>query len=322
MYSVSGILSDYCKVTSGVPQGSVLGPTLFLFYNNDLDDSVFGPVWKFADDTKLMERLIRQMMETCLENAQLDLDSLGKWADDWWFAFNIDKFACLHFGSSNPCSQYSMNNEVIPNCASAKDLGVTVSSDLKFSLHCTQIVSKAERILWFIKRSFKCRSRFMIIPLYIALIRPKLEYASSAWCPFYQRDIDLIERVQHRVTKMISGLENMSYEERLTDLNLQSLQVRLLRADLILVHKMIHGLVDYDYHKLFEVKTGARLMTLRRNHQYQLRARHIPHCNYRCNTFAHRVVDAWNRLPNAVVTAPSTVLFKLLLYKHNCLPQA
>ena len=120
-----------------------------------------------------------------------------------------------------------------------KDLGITISKDLNVSQQCKQAYSKASRMLGVINRSIKSKDRYILLSLYKSLVRPNLEYCISAWSPHYVKDKELLERIQHRFTRMIPELRNLPYLQRLEELKLWTLEERRTRADLIEVYKII-----------------------------------------------------------------------------------
>ena len=223
---------------SGVPQGSVLGPILFLIYINDIDEGLTCKVSKFADDTKIAHSVTTTHAK---EKLQTDIDKLVNWADKWQMKFNVDKCKVLQIGSNNDHIQYEMNGVDICNVDKEKDLGVIITSDLKPSDHCTEVVKTANKLIGFIGRTFEHKTEKVILTLYNSLVRPHLEYCVQFWSPYYRKDIDKLERVQRRVTKMSPRLRNKPYEERLKELNLFSLSRRRIRGDLIEVYKIIRG---------------------------------------------------------------------------------
>jgi hypothetical protein len=317
---VNGALSSELPVLSGVPQGSVLGPVLFLFYINDIDEYCSSALRKYADDSKVMRRL-RMGNELCMRfdiiDLQADLDSLISWCDDWQMDFNVSKCACLHFGHNNPRATYFLNGEQIPNRDCEKDLGVLISDDLKFSKHCAKIAKSAQRILWCINRAFSYISKDIFLRLYKSLVRPRLECATSVWCPHYERDIAIIEKVQRRATKLFRPVKDLPYDDRLRALGLQTLRTRRFRSDLILLYKLCHGTVDLPVERLFQWAPDQRL----RGHSLKLRARFTPRVNSVRYSFAYRVVDAWNALPESVVQAPNLAKFKKGLHDSVILPE-
>lgn len=161
---LNGGTSNWKNVLSGVPQGSVLGPVLFLIYINDIDSNINCNIKKFADDTKLYGPVVHE--NACEQNLlQSDLDSLCKWADDWQMCFNTDKCKVMHTGYNNPEVAYTMENCIIITIDEAKDLGVIIHKSLNPSRQCMEAAKKANKVFGMIKRTFSCKTKEIILPL-------------------------------------------------------------------------------------------------------------------------------------------------------------
>jgi hypothetical protein len=299
---IEGDYSDWADVTSGVPQGSVLGPILFIIYINDLDSNLISKVDKFADDSKLGKSLSSQDDVECLRK---DLTNLEKWSNDWQMKFNADKCSVMHLGRKNPANRYILNDIDLKASESERDLGVIVDKNLKFSQHCNKVSNTANITLGMIKRSITCKSKAIITRLYKALVRPQLEYCVQAWRPYLKKDIDKIEKIQRRATKMIPECSKLSYEDRLKVTGLTTLEARRNRGDLIEAFKIIRGFSKVDYKHHFHLANNSKT----RGNKYKL-VKSRSRLDIRKHFFSQRVVNEWNRLPNSIVEADSVNSFK------------
>ena len=304
---VGGQKSSWMPVKSGIPQGSVLGPILFIIFINDLPDNIKSSLKIFADDTKLF-KVVAGIHDK--NELQQDLNLLAKWSKKWQLPFNETKCKIIHYGKKNPNYQYDMNGVVLESDREEKDLGVTFDSELKFATHIRNVTSKANSRVGIIRRTFSTLNTENFPLLYKSFVRPLLEYCTPIWCPTLTKDILELEKVQRRATKLVKGLKNYDYKDRLIKLGLPTLLYRRKRADMLEVYKILNGFSNVDGETFFQLnkREGSR------GHSLKLV---VPkaNTNIRHHGFSHRIVNTWNSLSEEVVSADSINSFKDRLNK-------
>ena len=242
-------LSDSVAFPSGVPQGSVLGPVLFILFVNDLPLSItHGNISIYADDTKLYLGLHKDTYNADAVLLNADLQSVKQWFDTWQLKISVDKCHVLPLSvrEARNVYEYKIDDTSLVPSNSVRDLGVLMDSNLTFHQHVSQVVAKANSKSGLIFRCFKSRNQAFLINLYKTFVRPLCEYASHVWNPHFIKDIKAIECVQKRYTKRLAGLSDISYPCRLDIVTLDSLELRRLKSDLIEFYKILNRLTVLD----------------------------------------------------------------------------
>lgn len=299
---INGVGSSWREVISGVPQGSILGPVLFLMFVNDLEEGVGSRVFKFADDVKMFGDVSSEV-ET--ERLRGDLRRLEEWASKWQMNFNEEKCKIMGFGFKNKNASYFINGKELGRVQEERDLGIIISSNLKVGRQCGKAASKGNQILGMIYRTFSTRNRGVMLKLYKSLVRPHLDYCGPAWRPHMRTDIDRLERVQRRATRMMEGLRGMDYNERLFELGLTTLETRRVRADLIELYKLLNMAGG----RTLEGFQLRRDVGGRRGHGLKLLKNRV-RLDVGKYSFSNRLCQIWNGLPEGVVGAKSVNVFK------------
>ena len=305
---VNSSTSPYGSVTSGIPQGTILGPLFFIIYIDGLSKIVVNKINLYADDSKLYGLANNDFDKNVF---QTDINQIYEFCRLWQLRINGSKCETLHFGTNNPNYLYAINQENVPIKNSYKDLGVMISNDFSMTEHCNHVYRTASFRLKQFNVSFACRNRSFRLFIFLTYIRPILECNSQAWSPHLIRDINKIERVQRRFTKTLGGLRNMSYTQRLAELEIESLEQRRIFNDLVLMFKMVNGLVDVDISHFFAFNNNNT-----RGHRFKLSVQ-FSRLDCRKYSFANRTIPIWNNLPPNVVESLNVKLFKTRLSEVN-----
>ena len=242
---INGTTTEPFEVMSGVPQGTVLGPILFLIYVLDIDaEMVESSVSSFADDTRVSKGIISLQDITAL---QKDLDSIYNWASVNNMMFNDTKFELLRYGENKflkeSTNYLGPSGKEIEEHEHVRDLGVVMSSDASFTAHIHQVAATARKYAGWVLRTFNTRERTPLLTLWKSLIIPRLDYCSQLWCPHKASEIQLLENIQRSFTAKVNGMSNLNYWERLQFLQLYSLERRRERYLVIYTWKTLEGLV-------------------------------------------------------------------------------
>lgn len=308
---VDNEMSDSVPVLSGVPQGSVLGPCLFLFFINDLPDSLSSSSRLFADDVVLYRKIKSQFD---IDALQSDLTSLDLWAQDWQMEFNVSKCQVLSV-SNRHClfnSSYVLNNAILENVDSFKYLGITITKDLKWNKHISAACARASGVLRFVARNLQIPSRIIKERAYMSLVRPHVEFCSSVWDPHTQQLQHKLEMVQRRAARFVTGRyhNKSSVSNMINDLNWKSLQSRRRDARLLMFFKMEHSLVDIN----FKHQLQSQTVSLRHGNNFSY---HIPNSNIDSHLFSYlpQTIRNWNSLPDSLVSCSSLDVFRRDLQK-------
>ena len=307
--------SDWLPVLSGVPQGSVLGPLLFIVFINDLTDDLINYASLYADDTKSICGLDPKNMQENALSLQNDINKIVDWTKTWQMELNISKCKVMHIGKKNPNTTYTMrnysDNQPIPLITTTheRDLGIIISNDLKLAKQCAKAANTAYSIFGRLKRAFVSRSLSIWKLLYSTYIRPHLEFAISAWNPYLKKDINILERVQRRVTKIVHNIKHLNYTERCKAFGLSTLVCRRTRGDLIQMYKIVNNIDHINWHNKFTLRPP----TPRHRSHYVREV--IKNCEIRNKFFTNRIINSWNALSDDIVGAKTVNSFKARLDK-------
>lgn len=308
---VNGTYSAWTDVGSGVPQGSLLGPILFLLFVNDMPRVVENAsLAMFADDSKCYKVIYQ---ESDFVNLQRDLDALSTWSVSNELFFQPTKCVNLRISRkrNSPSRNYSLNGFSLEVVKAEKDLGVLISSDMTWKDHIIMVVAKANKMLGFLKRN--CAglvNREALLRLYHSLVRSHVCFCSQVWAP--QSTVNtlfLVEGIQRRASRFIVGKgSDLSYRDRLIKLRLLPLNYWLEYLDLVFFYKCLNSMVDFtfEFDHYFSFVQGR---TRRANAAHCVKTNYARTSLFR-DYFFNRITIIWNGIPEDIKVATTLCSFK------------
>lgn len=304
---LDGKSSNTVPVTSGVPQGTVLGPALFLIYINDLPEYLsHSKVRLFADDSIIYCPV--KSASDC-DKLQADIEAAARWEQDWLMAFHPDKCQVLSVTTKlKPLTyDYKLHNHILEKVTSAKYLGLTLQSNLKWNKHIDEITSKGNKMLGFLKRNLKTSNKEIKSQAYRALVRPKLEYSCTVWDPQSHESIHKIEMVQRRAARYVHNNyhNTSSVTNMIHNLNWPSLSQRRLKTRLVMMYKITHHLVAIPASTIL-IPSDSRT---RKSNPLTFRHIYTSKDSYRLSFFPYTILQ-WNKLPTNVSQSLSVDAFR------------
>jgi hypothetical protein len=316
---IEGKCSSYKKVLSGVPQGSILGPLLFLYFINDmpkLSNNEESQLFLYADDSKLCNSVIN--IEDC-HKLQDSLHNLLIWGNTWGMNFNESKCVVMSFSKcANPILyDYYMNNVLVKRVYQFVDLGLLVNNCLKWEDHINNIVSRANKRLGLIKRCLGNECNLEVkLNCYTSLVRPILEASSCVWSCNNKKQISKIESVQRRATKYILCDYTHDYKTRLESCHILPLTYRREYLDMVLLYNFLHNLVDVKLN--IQMVSDQAINRLTRHSLDELSLV----CNYNCSylykqQYCNRITFMWNNIPFEIRNCDLTDMGKNSTFKNN-----
>ena len=308
---VDGEHSDWTNVRSGMPQGTVLGPLLFLLYINDLPHGISSTVRLFADDCVMYHTI---KTDSDAQTLQHDLDTLTKWQDNWQMTFNTDKCFTLKVTHSKTPKQhkYRLSNSTLQETSSHTYLGVELSRDLRWTNHVNKTTAKANKVLGFIRRNLHSCTRDLKASAFKALVRPHLEYCSTVWDPHVGDLVDKMESIQRRGARFVyrDYKQTSSVTSMLSNLGWEPLQDRRKIARLTMLQKIRQGQVAI--HPASSRRSSSRL-----NHT-QSYIKPTGRSDFYLQSYFPHTINDWNSLLEHIVNINDIQLFKSAVTSYIC----
>lgn len=308
---VDGSESGFTPVLSGVPQGTVLGPTLFLIYINDIVEHTTSNTRLFADDCLIYREISTEEDKNIL---QADLDALARWSDHWQMSFNIKKCHTMHISLGRKKEhQYTMRGQPLVTIEHHPYLGVELDNKMTFNTHIDRQTNKARQLLGFLRRNLHHCPPKLKESAYVSLVRPGLEYCAAVWDPFHVTKIKKIEAVQHQAARFVLNKPwkrsaEDSVSEMLKLLKWKTLQERRADQKVILMYKILNEII-YVPQNYIPLRSKANTRS-----QHSLKLKQI-RCNIECyrNSFFPSIIPRWNKLSPDLAEAPSLEALKTSL---------
>jgi hypothetical protein len=294
---IEGVESGYSLVHSGVPQGSILGPLLFIYYVNDL--SIYAnehqcEMFLYADDAKICKSI--NNINDCV-NLQASLTVLNLWCVKWGMKFNSSKSVYISFGKNTFNYNYSLNGEPLLKVEEYTDLGLIVNSNLKWDSHVNTMLTKANKRLGFVKRSlgYKCHTKIKLTS-YKTLVRPILEFGSTVWSGLSKKSVMRIESLQRRASSYILNNFTLNYKDRLIQCDLLPLSYRRELLDIVFYYGFLHNIIEVNLPNVHMLPPGQGVRTRQAMDGLLLRA-NINTTRLYGMFFNNRITKLWNHIP-------------------------
>jgi len=303
---IGGTSSNYCSVTSGVPQGTILAALMYCIYVNDVPrDIQCNPVsiGMYADDLKASAKIPTEYLPL-----KGTVGNLFSWSTTWQIPLSIPKCLVLRGGKNNPCEPYDIDGKSLESVDFMRDLGVMMSHDMSFSRHCQIVSGKAMNKLGMVFRAFSVKNHVYLKRVFVAFVRPTVEFSTVVWSPYSHKDIKTIERVQRKFTEKIFRRcfppnRYTDYKSRCKFLDLDSLEYRRLKFDLAMCFKIVRGFVDLNVGDFFKINNNKL-----RGNGFKIAVKK-PNSTKESKLFSFRVINVWNSLPYETVSSKTVKIF-------------